>query len=87
MLAGMNEMHIKYHRIKSLYSRVTFNFKIGIFADDTDDDDNHDDDDDTIITVTSDSYDTVFARLSAPCGCKLEIFSVEGVLSNISITA
>ena len=34
MLAGMNEMHIKYHRIKSLYSMVTFNFKIGIFADD-----------------------------------------------------
>ena len=30
---------------------------------------------------------TVFARLSAPCGCKLGIFSVTGVLSNICITA
>ena len=30
---------------------------------------------------------TVFARLSAPCGCKLENFPVAGVLSNIRITA
>ena len=30
---------------------------------------------------------TVFARLSAPCGCKLGNFSVAGFLSNIRITA
>ena len=30
---------------------------------------------------------TVFARLSAPCGCKLGNFSVAGILSNIRITA
>ena len=30
---------------------------------------------------------TVFARLSALCGCKLGNFSVAGVLSNICLTA